>query len=141
MRKLFAGIAAVLMSSILWGCLASVGFFVLIDRHVLPYSDLFIRYTTREWVQQVETVFFFVGIAELLLKSFDIAEQRGRLNKVSLLGEQPDGAGAGGRQPIRCSSNWPQCRRVSGKAIIRGACTRRWRSARAKSRPPRSKTS
>ena len=89
MRKLFAGIAAVLMSSILWGCLASVGFFVLIDRHVLPYSDLFIRYTTREWVQQVETVFFFIGMAELLLKAFDIADQRGRLNKGSLLGEKP----------------------------------------------------
>ncbi|HEY5312386.1 MAG TPA: MotA/TolQ/ExbB proton channel family protein [Pirellulales bacterium] len=89
MRKLLASIAAFFMSSLFWGGLASVGFFILIRRHVLPCSDLFIRYTTREWVQQVETVFFFIGMAELLLKTFDIGEQHGRLHKLELIGEPP----------------------------------------------------
>jgi biopolymer transport protein ExbB/TolQ len=89
MRKLFASIAAFFMSSLFWGGLASVGFFVLIQHHVLPFSDLLMRYTMREWVQDVETVFFFIGMAELLLKAFDIAEQRGRLHKLALLGEPP----------------------------------------------------
>ncbi|HEX4148494.1 MAG TPA: MotA/TolQ/ExbB proton channel family protein [Pirellulales bacterium] len=91
MYKLIANIFAFFKSSLFWGSLASVGFFVLIERHILPASDLLIRYTTREWVQKVETVFFFVGMAELLLKVFDIAEQKARLFKHSLLGDRPAG--------------------------------------------------
>jgi biopolymer transport protein ExbB/TolQ len=91
MFKLLASIVAFFKSSLFWGGLASVGFFVLIRQHILPCSDLLIRYTTREWVQQVEAVFFFIGMAELLLKVFDIAEQQGRLHKSSLLGERPAG--------------------------------------------------
>lgn len=90
MTRLFANIAAFFKSSIFWGSLASVGFFFLIQQHVIPFSDLLVRYTTREWVQKVETVFFFIGIAELVLKAFDIAEQRSRLHKHSLLGDRPE---------------------------------------------------
>jgi biopolymer transport protein ExbB/TolQ len=87
-RKLGKAFWALTHSSVLWGCLGSAGFFTLIHNDVLPGSKLLVRYTAREWVQYVETIFFFIGIAELLLKTFDLTDQRNRLRKSSLLGER-----------------------------------------------------
>jgi hypothetical protein len=80
---------AVTRSSLLWGGLASVGFYALLHAGKLntQYLDVY-RYFANHWVLYVETVLFFVGVAELLLKAFDLAEQRGRL-KLPLLGPLP----------------------------------------------------
>lgn len=91
MRKLTRIVPAISQSSLLWGCLGSIGFFTLIHHDILPHSDLLRRYTSREWAEIIEATFFFVGTAELLLKAFDIAEQRSRLRKGTLLEGMPAG--------------------------------------------------
>ncbi|HWA99258.1 MAG TPA: MotA/TolQ/ExbB proton channel family protein [Pirellulales bacterium] len=84
-----AAATAIARSPILWGCLASGAFFTLIDHDVLPGSELLRRYTTEEWVEGIETTFFFIGLAELLLKTFDLAEQSAVLRAGLLLGDLP----------------------------------------------------
>jgi biopolymer transport protein ExbB/TolQ len=85
-RKISRMLFAIAQSSLLWGCLAAVGFYALIFNDIIPLSAELRRYTSREWAEMVETTFFFVGAAELLLKGFDVAEQRSRLHKAWLLG-------------------------------------------------------
>ncbi|MBS0208841.1 MAG: MotA/TolQ/ExbB proton channel family protein [Planctomycetes bacterium] len=76
-------------SSLLWGGLASIGFYALLHAGKLNsgYMDVY-RYFANHWVLYVETILFFVGVSELVIKAFDLAEQRGRL-KTSLLGPLP----------------------------------------------------
>lgn len=72
---------AVMRSSILWGSLASLGFFTLI--HTGPLGgDFFVRYFASHWVEYCETVMFFIGLSQLVLRAGDIAEQRASLDKV-----------------------------------------------------------
>ncbi|MCE9604014.1 MAG: MotA/TolQ/ExbB proton channel family protein [Planctomycetia bacterium] len=72
---------AVVRSSILWGSLASLGFFTLIHTGVL--SDVFFsRYFAGHWVEYCETIMFFIGLAQLILRAGDIAEQRANIGKV-----------------------------------------------------------
>jgi MotA/TolQ/ExbB proton channel family len=85
-RKISRMLLAVAQSSLLWGCLAALGFYTLIFNDLIPGSHFLRRYTSREWAEMVETAFFFVGAAELMLKGFDVAEQRSRLHKAWLLG-------------------------------------------------------
>ena len=86
MRKISRIVIAIAQSSLLWGCLAAVGFYTLIFNDIIPYSEHLRRYTSREWAEIIETTFFFVGAAELMLKGFDVGEQRSRLHKAWLLG-------------------------------------------------------
>jgi len=80
--------AAILRSSILWGGLASFGFYTLIHVGTLE-GEFFQRYFAAHWTLYLETTLFFIGVAELLLKAFDTSEQRGRLKK-PLLGPLPE---------------------------------------------------
>lgn len=78
---------AMLRSSLLWGGLASLGFYTLIHNGTLE-GEFFARYFTAHWCLYAETIMFFVGGAELLLRAFDLAEQRGKLHE-PLLGGPP----------------------------------------------------
>lgn len=72
---------AVIRSSILWGSLASLGFFTLIHTGALS-DDFFKRYFAGHWVEYCETIMFFIGLAQLILRAGDIAEQRTSIGKV-----------------------------------------------------------
>lgn len=74
--------AAVMQSPILWGSLASLGFFTLIHIGTLG-DEFFRRYFAGHWVEYCETVMFFIAFAQIILKACDLAEQRTRLNKVA----------------------------------------------------------
>ncbi len=78
MKRITQAIKAFFGSSLFWGPLAALGFYTLIHQGVLsgPFFD---RYFTNHWVLGTEVVLFFVGVAELLLKFFDVSEQRARL--------------------------------------------------------------
>jgi hypothetical protein len=82
-------LAAVMRSPIVWGLLASAGFFGLIHNNIIPGSEFLKRYTTEEAAESIETTFFFIGFAEILLKASEIADQRKRIRNSSLLGEKP----------------------------------------------------
>ncbi len=75
-------------SSLLWGGLASLGFYGLIHNGTLE-GEFFERYFSAHWCLYVETIMFFVGVAELLLKTFDLGDQTARLHK-PLLGARPE---------------------------------------------------
>lgn len=90
MRKIVRSISLLSSSSILWGSLAAIGFYTLVHSGTL-HGEFLKRYFTAHWTLYMETTLFFVGVAELLLKAFDTAEQSARL-RLSLLapaGESP----------------------------------------------------
>ena len=111
MRKISRILFAIAQSSLLWGCLAAIGFYTLIFHDIIPYSEHLRRYTSREWAEVIETTFFFVGAAELLLKGFEVAEQRSRLHRAWLLGGP---AKLPRRQPSRSSRSARSTRRAAG---------------------------
>ncbi|HEX4131603.1 MAG TPA: MotA/TolQ/ExbB proton channel family protein [Pirellulales bacterium] len=78
MSKITQTIAGILRSSILWGGLASFGFYTLIHTGVID-GPFFQRYFAAHWTLYTETTLFFIGVAELLLKAFDLSDQRARL--------------------------------------------------------------
>ncbi|NUQ65936.1 MAG: MotA/TolQ/ExbB proton channel family protein [Pirellulales bacterium] len=80
---------ALFRSPILWGGLASAGFFALIHTGV-PGSDLLMRYCAGHPVEYIETVMFFVGLAALLIKAIDVSAQSRALAD-PLLGPVPRG--------------------------------------------------
>ena len=86
--KLARLVTAVFRSSILWGGLASFGFYALIHTGTLE-GPFFQRYFAAHWTLYLETTLFFIGVAELLLKAFDLSDQRARLKK-PLLGPMPE---------------------------------------------------
>lgn len=93
MSKLNRVLLAPFRSPILWGSLASVGFFALINTPI-PGSAFFQRYCAGHPVEYVETIMFFVGMAALILKMLDLAVQQQSLRD-PLVGP----ASAGG-QPV-----------------------------------------
>lgn len=88
MSKIRHLLGSVLRSSLLWGGLASVGFYGLIHNGTLE-GEFFERYFAAHWCLYVETIMFFVGVAELLLKTFDLGDQAAKLRK-PLLGPRPE---------------------------------------------------
>ncbi|HUY92633.1 MAG TPA: MotA/TolQ/ExbB proton channel family protein [Pirellulales bacterium] len=74
---------AIMRSPLLWGLLASVAFFAPIQTG--RWKDEFVlRYFAGHWVEYVETAMFFVGLAGLILKAFDIVRQSAGLSRVAL---------------------------------------------------------
>jgi biopolymer transport protein ExbB/TolQ len=71
---------AVVRSAFLWGALASLGFFILIHTDTLR-GEFFKRYFAGHWINYTETIMFFIGMALLILRSCDLAEQRYSLKK------------------------------------------------------------
>jgi len=72
--KINALLDSVLKSPIIWGGLASAGFFALLHTGPLG-SPFFLRYFAGHPVNYTETVMFFVGFATLVLKAFDVLRQ------------------------------------------------------------------
>lgn len=66
--------SAVMTSSMLWGGLASLGFFALIHTGTLS-GDFFHRYFAGHWINYTETVMFFIALAQLILRSSDLTDQ------------------------------------------------------------------
>ena len=83
MSKLNKILAATLRSSVLWGLLISIGFYAPIETGVWN-SDFVKRYFAGHWVEYVETIMFFVGVAELVLKAFNLGDQKSNLSKALL---------------------------------------------------------
>jgi hypothetical protein len=81
---------AILGSPILWGLLASVGFYALIRGGTLDFP-MVQRYFAHHPVEYMETVMFMIGMAALVLKLIDVATQYVGLSQ-SPLGALPEGA-------------------------------------------------
>jgi len=73
--KFNAFVTFLIRSPILWGAALSFGFFGLIHMGVIT-NPLVIRYLAGHWVEYVEVVMFFVGLAALLIKGAEIRSQR-----------------------------------------------------------------
>jgi len=73
--KLNALTTFLIRSPILWGAALSFGFFGLIHMGVIT-NPLVIRYLAGHWVEYVEVVMFFVGLAALVIKGAEIRSQR-----------------------------------------------------------------
>jgi biopolymer transport protein ExbB/TolQ len=73
---------AVVRSALLWGTLGSLGFYTLIHTGTLK-GEFFDRYFAGHWVNYTETILFFFGLALLILRSCDLADQRFLLKKKS----------------------------------------------------------
>lgn len=80
MSKINRFASAVMRSSMLWGGLASLGFFALIHTGTLQ-GEFFHRYFAGHWINYTETIMFFIALAQLILRSSDLAEQRAGLKK------------------------------------------------------------
>lgn len=82
-------ILAVVRSPVLWGTLAGVGFFSLVQSGTLGRS-FFQRYCAGHPVNYTETFLFFVGLAVLAIKTLEVAAQRQGSGR-SLLSPVPPG--------------------------------------------------
>lgn len=85
---------AVVRSSLVWGALATLGFYAGV--HSLEQAggwqgEFAHRYFANHWVLYVETAMFFVGLSGLALKAFDVAGQAARVDQ-PLLGTMPSAA-------------------------------------------------
>ncbi len=67
--------SAVMTSSLLWGGLASLGFFALIHTGTLS-GEFFFRYFAGHWINYTETVMFFIALAQLILRSSELTDQK-----------------------------------------------------------------
>jgi biopolymer transport protein ExbB/TolQ len=76
-------------SPLLWGGLASCGFYTLVHRGLLG-EDFFQRYCAGHPVEYIETILFFVGLAALMIKLAELASQSQRL-QVGFLEPAPRG--------------------------------------------------
>ena len=65
-------------SPLLWGGLASFGFYALIHNKVITDASI-VRYTAMHPVEYAITIMFFVGMAAVCLKFFDVRQYWGRL--------------------------------------------------------------
>ena len=70
-------------SPILWGLLGAASFYILVFSSPLG-TELVRRYFTRHPVEYGETILFAVGMAALLLRAMEVAEQRAVLRKPPL---------------------------------------------------------
>jgi len=81
---------ALFRSPILWGGLASVGFFALINTGI-PGHEFFQRYCAAHPIEYTETVMFFIGLAALVIKSLDVFVQSQGLSETLLGPVSPGG--------------------------------------------------
>jgi biopolymer transport protein ExbB/TolQ len=80
-----------------WGLVASVGFYTLIWRELLPGSKLMQRYLAAHPVEYAEGIMFFIGAAALLLKLWNVVRQQSAMDAVQL-----PPAADGGDRPEDC---------------------------------------
>lgn len=72
MNRLNQLVQSILRSSILWGGLASAAFYGVIQSGPLA-TPFLVRYTASHPIEYAETILFFVGLAVLLVKCWDVA--------------------------------------------------------------------
>jgi biopolymer transport protein ExbB/TolQ len=82
--------ASIGRSPIVWGGLAAAGFYSLIFGDVLT-GEMVHRYFAGHWCNWAEGILFFVGLAALILKAFDVLAQRAALRKPLLEPAPPAG--------------------------------------------------
>jgi hypothetical protein len=92
---------ALLRSSLIWGLGASAAFYMPIYLKIWK-DDLVQRYCAGNWLECVEVSLFFVGLASLLIKLFELLTQSASLNK-SLL-PPPEVAAAPSSPPAQAST-------------------------------------
>lgn len=82
----------VLGSPILWGVVATIGFYGLIHFGIVT-DELLVRYVASHPMEYITTTMFFVGLASLALKALDVLRQQDELKKPLLeltpVGGQP----------------------------------------------------
>ncbi len=125
-RRLQSPLGWVFRSSLVWGGLLSVAFYGLV--HGLhdgtsPYGDVLYRYFANHWTLYVETVLFFVGLAELSLKALDLSAQKSSGGK-QLLGARPELP-----QPAATAEELLDILRQATRALREGYLGRRLREA------------
>jgi len=74
MNKLWRFGVIVARSPLIWGGLVTVGFYAFIHHRPL-FGDFTSRYLASHPVEYIATAMFFVGIAALVMKALDLAEQ------------------------------------------------------------------
>ena len=74
MQRSQAIVQAVLRSPLLWGALASAGFYGAVDAGLVEHP-LVARYLAGHWAAYICTSMFLVGVAAIVLKVFDLAGQ------------------------------------------------------------------
>lgn len=82
-------VGSLLRSPLLLGGAASAAFFWLLHAGLLG-KEFFPRYVAGHPVEYVETILFFIGFAVLVIRTVEVARQRGRLGAI-LLGPIPRG--------------------------------------------------
>lgn len=93
MSKLNTLATTLFRSPLLWGAALACGFFKLIHDGVIADPTV-VRYLAGHWIEYVEVVMFFIGMAALAGKWFDVARQRR-----SVAVEQIDPIPHGGQDP------------------------------------------
>jgi biopolymer transport protein ExbB/TolQ len=82
-----------LRSPLVWGTLATVAFYTLLDSGKLSFlgeaaNETLVRYFAGHWVEYIEGGLFFFGMAALAIKALDLLAQHGSL-RLSPLGDEP----------------------------------------------------
>jgi hypothetical protein len=92
---------AILRSPVVWGLLATLGFYTVLHSgsleklpHVAPWVGMVMRYTAGHPIEYVEVTMFLIGLSALVIKAFDITAQL-RLLPDPLLGAPPAAGGPG----------------------------------------------
>jgi biopolymer transport protein ExbB/TolQ len=112
----------VLRWPVLWGGLAALAFYSLIRGQILsgPFVE---RYFASHPVEYVETTMFFVALAALLLKVFDIAAQSAMVQKPLIEPPLPEG-----ERPEECAHHLSQLAALP-ESVQQGYLVRRLREA------------
>lgn len=89
---------SLIRSPLLWGIAIACGFFKLIHDGIIA-DPMVVRYLAGNWIEYVEVGMFFIGMAALVGKWFDVAWQRRGVND-----EQIDPIPDGGQDPTEAST-------------------------------------
>ena len=92
MSRLKSIVTALFSGPVFWGCAASIGFYAAIQRNLIT-NELIRRYFAGRSVEYVITVLFFVALAALIIKFFEVVMEP-RVDGTLWLPE------AQGRQPM-----------------------------------------
>ncbi len=86
--------ASMVRLPVLWGGIASLGFYAIIHQGWLQH-ELVDRYFASHPIEYLTITLFFVGIAALVIKGFDLAAQFGALGRLTLGPVPADGQAVG----------------------------------------------
>ncbi len=115
MNKLSRSIQAITKSPFLWGVLGSAGFYALI--YAGPLDVPFIkRYFAHHPVEYMETVMFSIGLAALLIKTFDTLAQQAGLSESLLVRGAANGQSGRGVQ-LAAGAIGPPARPPPGRIL------------------------